>query len=239
MAQPAYLDVYNQIKDKILQDVYPALSFLPIEPELERTYQVSRTTIRKAMKLLAEEGFIEIRQGRGTMVLDRKASQNFNYITSVTESLRNQGYHVTTKSCYIDKLVPESPIMQKLNLKENQMTVRVQRVQLVDGQPICIMTNYIPEDLVSGMEKEKHTFTGLYEFLEEKYNFIIDSTDTTISAAAADFSEAQILNVDPGFPLLIIQRTCYDSYKRPICVDKVRILSNRYKVQITTPGRNK
>lgn len=239
MAQPAYLEVYLQIKNKILQGVYSAGDFLPIEPELEQTYNVSRTTVRKAMKMLADEGLIEIKQGRGTMVLDRKTPQNFNHVTSVTETLIQSGYTVTTKSRYVDKITPPESVAKALRLKNDEMVVRVQRIQLANGEPVCIMTNYIPESLVPDMEKKHGEFTGLYHYLEQQYGISIDNTEDTIFAAAADFTEAQILNIPPGFPLLIVERVCYDANKKPLCFDKVRILSNRYKVQVSTAGRIK
>lgn len=74
---------------------------------METLYQVSRTTIRKAVKLLSDEGILSVRQGCGTMVMDIRTTQNYNQVTSVTESLRKRGYDVTTGSMMID-VIPAS-----------------------------------------------------------------------------------------------------------------------------------
>ena len=99
---PAYIKIYNRLKNEIQKGTYPVGGFLPKEYELEEIYQVSRTTIRNAVKILAKEGMVEVRQGRGTRVLDHKAIQNYNKVMSVTEALRKKGYEVTTGDMLID-----------------------------------------------------------------------------------------------------------------------------------------
>ena len=54
--KPIYIKIYDKLKSAIKGGTYPPGSFLPTEQELETLYQVSRTTIRKAVKLLSDEG---------------------------------------------------------------------------------------------------------------------------------------------------------------------------------------
>lgn len=61
--EPAYITVYNKLKNEINRGTYPIGCFLPKECELEEIYQVSRTTIRNAVKMLVKEGLVEVRQG--------------------------------------------------------------------------------------------------------------------------------------------------------------------------------
>lgn len=236
--QLMYHEIHDRLKQDILRERYAIGSFLPTEAELESEYGVSRSTIRKAMSLLAEEGIVEIKQGRGTRVLNYKAIQNFNRVTSVTESLRRKGYHVTTKSMHIDRIPASYPLTEYLNLKEGESLARVQRLQLADDKPICIMTNWIPYKLVPGLEHATGSFSALYQYLEEKYDFNITSTKDRIFAVAAAFYEAEVLDVPIGTPILQIERTCYYQGK-PICYDSVKIIGSQYEVEITTEGRDK
>ena len=50
---PAYKQVYDALLEKIEKKEYPTGSLLPAEPELEKMFQVSRTTVRKAVELLS------------------------------------------------------------------------------------------------------------------------------------------------------------------------------------------
>ena len=234
----AYQKVYGLIKNEIESGNYPVGSFLPVETDLEEIYKVSRTTVRKAMKLLADEDYVEIKQGRGTMVLDYKAQQDFNRVTSVTESLRKKGYEVTTKSMYIDIIPAPMKLLSQLRLRDGEEIARIQRIQLADGKPICIMNNYLPYKMVSGIEKYSGTFSALYEFLEQNYQILIENTEDLIYAASAELYEAQILDIAPGAPLLHIDRICYFKGE-PVCRDEVKIIGSRYEVKVCASGRKK
>ena len=50
---------------------YPPGAKLPNEPRLCQLFGVSRTTLREAVRSLAAQGYVEVRRGSGTFVLDR------------------------------------------------------------------------------------------------------------------------------------------------------------------------
>jgi len=235
---PAYILVHQSLKKDIQDGKYLVSELLPTEPELEKMFNVSRTTIRRAMEVLKAEGLIEIKQGRGTMVLDYRTKQDLNKVTSVTESLRRRGYEVRTKSMYIDVIPATEKIANKLEIKYGDLVARVQRIQLANEKPIVIMKNYIPYRLVPSIEQFSNKFSGLYQFLEEQYQLEITAANDKILAKSADFAESEMLCVQPGTALLSIQRICYRD-KEPICVDDVRILGDQYELVISTNGRYK
>ena len=73
--KPIYIKIYDKLKSAIKGGTYPPGSFLPTEQELETLYQVSRTTIRKAVKLLSDEGTGEMFTKVPETLLDKLASQ--------------------------------------------------------------------------------------------------------------------------------------------------------------------
>lgn len=235
---PAYMVVHDILKNEIQNGTYLVGALLPTETELERIYQVSRTTVRRATELLEKEGLVEIKQGRGTMVLDSRTHQDLNRVTSVSESLRRKGYVISTKSMYIDKVPATEKLAKELQVPQGSVLARIQRIQLADGKPIVIMKNYISYILVPDIEQYTSKFSALYQFLEEQYHLEIDGAKDKIYAKASDFTEAEILNVDPGTALLCIHRICYRKDK-PVCVDQVSILGDRYELEISMQGRYK
>ncbi len=235
---PSYLKVYEDLKKKILGGEYPIGDFLPTEPEIEALFSVSRTTVRRAMELLSKEGFIEVKQGRGTRVLNHKARQDLKNLTSVTETLRRRGFQVATKSMHIDTVPAGSELSQCLGVELHTPLARIQRIQTADGTPIAIMRNYLNLTLVPGIEKHKNQFTGLYQFLEEHYGLSIDSSGDKIFAKNADFTEAELLCIPVGAAILCIHRVCYFQ-SSPICVDHVALVGDRYELETSTSGRRK
>jgi len=233
---PSYLQVYNQLKQDILKGKYKIGEMLPIEGDLEKIFEVSRITIRKAVKLLNEDKLVDVKQGRGTMVLDFKASQNLNHVVSVTETLRQKGYTVKTKRMHIDLIEADLEVASCLRISAGDTVARFQRIQLADEKPIVIMKNYVPAHLVPNITKYCNKFSALYQFLEDTYQIKIEEASDRIYAKNASFEEAQLLEIETGDALLCIQRTC--SYQGiPVCLDDVVIIGKQYELTSTMQGR--
>ena len=135
--------MYASLKKDIQEGKYVPGSFLPTETELERIYGVSRTTVRRAVGILTNEGYLIVTQGRGTQVQEISTSQHLNKITSFTETLRQRGYQVSTQGLDLQKVLAPDHIRDVLSLKEGELVYHVQRVQCADGRPVCIMEDYL------------------------------------------------------------------------------------------------
>lgn len=72
---PAYERVYQQLKKEIIAGEYQVGDLLPTEGELGNRFNVSRTTIRKAMENLSAQRFVSIKQGHGTRVIDYRTNK--------------------------------------------------------------------------------------------------------------------------------------------------------------------
>ena len=237
VGQPAYASMYELLKREILEGEIPIGSTMSSEPELEKRFNVSRTTVRRAVDLLTRDGYVHPQQGRGTLVLDYKTSQSLNIVASVTETLRVKGFNVRSKTTYIDIIEPSPTIAEDLAIEKGALVARVQRIQLADEKPIAIMKNYIPAYMVPGIELQSESIDSLYKFLEERYNIAIDSAKDRISARNADFSESQMLETTTGTSLIYIKRICY-SKDRPVCADRTSILGSKYELELNMFGRS-
>jgi GntR family transcriptional regulator len=233
---PAYMNVYAMLKKKINSGEYEVGQFLPTEKELELEYDVSRTTIRRSIELLAREGFVLVRQGRGTEVLDVNYNQYLNGVTSISETLRKKGCKVYPRKLCIDIVPANSQVSKALEIKQGEDVVRIQRVQLADDLPIAIMENYINKKLVPNIEKESSKIISLYKFLESEYGIFLESTVDKIYAKNSDFMESEILQIPYERALLCMKRTTYCKNK-PITYDYLKIRADKYKLEVNTTGR--
>lgn len=233
---PMYKTVYNEMKQAIKDKVYEPGTFLPTEPQLEKIYSTSRTTIRKAVKLLASEGFVVVRQGRGTEVQNISTLQKLNSVTSFTETLMNRGYTVTTQGMCIRLVQVPPAIAPLLNINADETVYQIQRVQCANKEPICIMETYLIRSLFPDLDKYNGTFISLYKFLEKNYGLVIKNATDKISAACADFIDSQILQIPLGSALLISKRLSYtESGPFEYCLSK--IIADRYEYGIYLNGR--
>ncbi len=233
---PAYRTVYQAIKKQIREKKYPVGSLLPTEGELEQEFSVSRTTVRRAIGLLASDGYIKVTQGRGTEVLDRSTFQNLNHISSITESLTMKGYTVTSREMDIRRVRVTGQVAKMLQLDKGDEAYLVQRLQYADDIPIALMTNYLRVEQVPGLERFADRFSGLYAFLEKQYGIVIKEATEYLSATTADFCEAKLLHVDVGAPLLCSRRiSCTETGVFEYSVNK--IVAENYEYCVHLKGR--
>ena len=204
---PAYRTVYSDIKRKISDGTYPIGSMIPTETQLQEAYGVSRTTIRKALSLLAQEEQLSIRQGHGTVVLEKTTTQSLNTITTITNSLMERGFKVTVQGMSIDLVDAPETVSHALHLENHAPVYRIQRVLCADGDPVAYSCSYYRPDWLPDLEQYENTFVSIYRLLQEKYQVVITEVDELISAAGCDFIDAQILQIPQSTPLLRSRRT--------------------------------
>lgn len=233
---PAYIRVYNALRSKILDGEYAIGDLLPPEPELEKLFLVSRTTVRKAVEMLSHEGLVAAKQGRGTTVLDYHTTQNINQVSSLSETLEQQGVKVYCKNMFISTIAATARVAQELQVEPGSPVIQIQRVQIADGKPIAIFKNYLIPEMVPDIQNHAGKFAHLYDFLEEHYGLLIDAARDRISARCATFEEAAMLDVPVGSALIYLVRICY-SGGRVVGSDHCRILGSRYEFEIYMNGR--
>lgn len=232
---PIYQTVYHAVKNMITEGVYAPGDMLPTEPELEKMFSVSRTTVRKAVGMLLQEGMVSVKQGYGTQVLSKKTVQNLNRLTSVSQTLTNMGYEVGTKSIYIDLMPAPETIAADLAVPADTTLVRINRIQTADGAPVAIAKNYIPLEYVPGLESTQERIVSLYAYLQEHHDLTITGSRDSISASNASFEESELLKIEPRAALITINRICY-SANRPVEVDRVKIIASKYEFEVFMEG---
>lgn len=201
------------------------------------SFHVSRATIRHALGLLTREGFISPTPGRGTVVLDFRTSQSLNTVTSISETLIRKGFRVWSRALYVDEIVATPQLARELAVAEGACIKRVQRIQMADSEPVAIMHNYIRAELVPGLETKLTPENTLYKTLQGEYGIIVNKAKDKITAKAASFAEAQMLDVAVDEPLIAFLRVCYDG-DQPICSDHLSIVGKKYEFELTLDGRN-
>lgn len=94
MSKPKYLLIKSEIKNNIMEGIYSIGSKIPSESAFQKTYDVSRHTIRLAFSELVNEGYLLKKQGSGTYVHD-------GYLNEHIKSNKTIGVITTYVSDYI------------------------------------------------------------------------------------------------------------------------------------------
>ena len=182
-----YLDIKKDLLDKILSGVYQQGSIIPNEYELAEIYNVSRPTIRKAVQILVDEGYLEKRKKRGTIVCDPTIRQEFAFKQEKAEE----------------------EVRQKLNLKETEKVYKLVRLRYVDDQPNVLVTTYVPCRLFEHLSEVDFEKESLYQTFH-KEGRDITSIQRKLDVILADETCADLLDVKNGDPLFYFHSTGYD-----------------------------
>lgn len=233
MSEKAYQTVYQNLKKQIQENHYPVGTLLPPEPQLETIYSVSRTTIRKAISLLAEEGYIHVQQGRGTMVLSvspKEPYYKFHNVSGIKEIFTTSQKKLEVRSRYIDTIRANQKTADALDVSVGDEIYQIQRLLYQDGKPFSLMRNYVRKDVAPNLEQYLSALEDLYVLLKDKYEVVFHTGEEHITAIAAGFVESQLLGLSPGDPVLFCTRYAYtettpmemaETYLRTDCYELV------------------
>src|SRR5699024_11622160 len=106
-------------------------------------------------------------------VKSTKTDQEAASITSWTEEMHLKDKKTDTKKQIIYEVKTSRKMKNKLNLHLNEKIICVERVRLVDEEPIALMFNYLCEKYIQGFLEKGFTRESLYEELEENDNIVL------------------------------------------------------------------
>jgi GntR family transcriptional regulator len=233
-ALPLYHKIKTSLERRIAEGELKKGEFIPTEGELEAYYKVSRTTIRKAVGMLVDEGTMTIVRGRGTIVTPSKLNYKVADLMSFTELMKQQGLRPSTTGIRIERKKPSPDIQERLGLRPGEDVVEISRVRTADDEPITINSSFIPLRYLEGKDLSVlDRKQSLYKVLEEDCNLEIHSTEDTIQALRAGRAQAEILHIGVGDPLLYIERLAYLKNGELVEFSRIFIRGDRYKHTIT------
>lgn len=238
---PTYQEIVIDFKEKIHSGYYRVGDLLPTEQELQSEYATSRTTIRNAISVLENEGYVSRQQGRGTMLLSRRPIQNLNYISSFTETLKERGYTAETGLLSIRKTHPSPMVASKLEISMEEYIYSIQRTKLVDGKVIGFLNNRILAEIAPNLEEKVDYLRdhGLYETLEKLYNLHLQSAVENISVHMSSHFENEIFEISDSVPLLKSERITQLEDRRIFEYVTTYVLTENYEYQVYLVGRTR
>lgn len=201
-----YEQIAAQLRDEIARGVYEPSGKLPSEAALCLRFGVSRVTVRLAIGKLSDEGAVERKQGKGTFAAGKQLRHGLDHLRSFHESLRMQGLPAEMRLLSRD-MVAAPAAMPALSGAQQQCLL-LRRLHLVAGEPIAVGYNYLPP-AVQAVSWERTEREPAYSILAQLTGMPVARADIAIRVGAADAEVAGWLGIEPGMPLLLMERTSY------------------------------
>ena len=139
---PLYSQIVDDIRNKIYSQELSEKQKIPSESELMDKYGVSRGTVKKALKILVDEGVLKQIQGKGTYVSNSKISYTLgNGLLSFAESLKEQNIEYETKLLEMNFRKASKTVANALKIDEGDEYLYLKRIRSSNSEKIMLIEN--------------------------------------------------------------------------------------------------
>jgi GntR family transcriptional regulator len=218
---PLYAKVEATLASEIASCSLASGSQLPPEESLVERFGVSRTTVRKAVENLVARGLVEIRRGRGTFVSEPKIRQDLTELTGFVEDMIAMGRTPTARLLDKRSVAASEGVAEHLGVAVGAQVYRIERVRLADGVAMSFDETYLPLEIGEKIASNDLEAEPIFSLLENKYALPLVEAQYQLEATIAHDRVAQALEVTPGSPIFLIERTSYCDGPRPIDYEKL------------------
>lgn len=210
MSTNKYYEIYLKLKQNIMNDYYEEGELLPSEHVLAKEYSASRETIRKALDYLSQDGLIQKKQGKGSIVLNPRL---FNFPISGLTSFKelSDTQMMSAKTILVSKkIIPvDEKLHQKIKVPVGKEVLAVERVREADGQKIIFDYDYLNIDIVGDIPEERLEHS-LYDYLENDLHLPIAFANKEILVENVTEKDRQHLDLrDEDNHLVVIRSLVY------------------------------
>lgn len=177
---------------------------LPSEPELARQLQVSRATLREAMRTFETQGMIHRRQGSGTFVChpSQVIESGLEVLESIDTLATKIGLPVSMGELAVERRHATEDEAKVLGLSLSDHVISVTRVKLAEGRPVAYLIDVLPDDLLQQAELTSSFNGSVIDFLLSRGRPALSSSRCEINAVTADARISRAMRIQRGDVLL-------------------------------------
>lgn len=215
---------------------------LPNEPDLSSYLNISRSTVRSALAILEQGGFIQRRWGVGTFVAKKPPTyNNLSLNSGVTQLIRSSGAIPGSAECLMVTRPASERVSTQLSIELGTPTLVVERVRLANEQRSVFTVDVLPLTLfqtqkgdisVEEFQKIIEDQQSIYGFLRQRLNLEIHHGIAWIRPLSADEYIADKLQVRVGSNILHIEQVDFDNNGEPVALSDEYYVADAFRFYI-------
>jgi len=224
-----YRSVSQVLRERVDRGTYKPGMRIPSVVELAQEFGVSTITVRHAIRDLSLEGRLKGRQGLGVFVASKRRIVrflSFDRVAPIEEDMRKAGVEPSIREIDMALVSDEDGSLLRSSGKFNESVYRLERILLADGEPVGLDTFWLPQALGDRLKPmlRGRFLMSLLDLAGIKSNHI----DYQFEATTATETQAALLHVVTGFPLLVIRFTPIGSNGLPLLLGRTISRADRF-----------
>lgn len=208
-----YDAIYQDIRTSIEDGTYPYQSLLPSESVLTEAFSCSHNTIRRALAILKEKGYVQPQHGKGVRVIWRpreRTTFEVGGIESFRETAERNNLSARTVVTAFEPVTADEAIARKSGHAEGVGLIFVERVRVLDGQALILDRSYFLADAVPGLTREIAE-GSIYDYLEGELGIVVSTSKRTITVVPANDHDRELLDLGGADYLAVMESHTFDN----------------------------
>ena len=199
--KPMYRQIADALREKINAGELKPGDALPTESSLQEAFNVSRITVRQALKLLTEEQIVESIQGSGTYVKEERVNYDIYQLTGFYEKLADRNVDTHSEVSIFEVLKADAKLAEKLNLSHDDKVWHVKRVRFIKQKPVNLEETWMPLAMFPDLTWEVME-NSKYHYVEQIKKLVIDRSEQELVPIMPSEEAIAALSLDPAKPIL-------------------------------------
>jgi GntR family transcriptional regulator len=212
---PIYIQIAESLLAQIETGELTPDERLPSERDLSNRLNVSRMTLRAALRELDSRGLLVRRPGDGTYIAEPKIERHADKLVPFTLSMQKRGYKINSKLIVFEQRLANVSMAERLHVPVSTPVYFCQRVRQINQEPVLLENCTMPVEIFPEFGKYDLEKRSLYEIMETEYGVIAHHSEQSLEAVLAADYEVELLQVSQGAPLMLERRLGYDQNNRP------------------------
>ena len=225
------IPLYYQLNEYILRDIkngiYKPGDYIPTEEELCNTLGISRGTVRQAINLLVDEGFLERIRGKGSLVKAPSLNHDLLGDFSFGQGIERQGMKRSVILVSSEVTEQKHSIRSRLNLAKGSKIIKIRRIHCANEEPWILEDSYLDYEKFKGLEDLDFTIDHITTILPRRYDTKLHRIEAFVEPTLVDEERAQLFNMKPGIPALSMDRVLLDESDTPIIYSHAFVRGDR------------
>ena len=214
MPKSKFEAIYRELKSDIESEKLPYQSLMPSENQLIVRFDCSRNTVRRAIAMLAEEGYVQPMHGRGVRVIYTK-TQTPPFLLAGIESFResakrNNLGELSTRVIRFTEITADEHVARHTGFPVGTELYYIQRVRSLDGDPCVFDINLYDKKLVPGLNKEICVHS-IYNYIENDLGMPIVMSKRTITVERVTQMDEDSLDLKGYDTLAVVTGQTFNS----------------------------